>query len=109
MTEYGLCEAISNPALKKHPDEYFYMACAEVTEFSEIPAGMIQKVIPAGKYAIFTHKGKLDKLEHTMNYIFGSWLPKSGEELRDAPDLEVYDQRFIYGSTESELDIYIPI
>ncbi|MBI2520735.1 MAG: AraC family transcriptional regulator [Bdellovibrio sp.] len=30
--------------------------------------------------------------------IYGSWLPKSGAELRDAPDLEVYDQRFVPGA-----------
>ena len=58
---------------------------------------------------MFTHKGKLDTLEHTMNYIYGSWLPKSGEHLREAPDLEVYDQRIAPNSDTSELDIDIPI
>jgi AraC family transcriptional regulator len=70
---------------------------------------MIKKVVPAGRYAVFTHKGKLDKLEHTMSYIYGSWLPKSGEELREAADLEIYDERFKFGSDDSELDIYIPV
>ncbi|MEK6626643.1 MAG: AraC family transcriptional regulator [Bdellovibrionota bacterium] len=107
--DLGLCEAIADKAKKKHPDECFYMACAEVTDFSQVPSGMLKKVIPAGRYAVFTHKGKLDKLEHTMNYIFGSWLPKSGEELRDAPDLEIYDQRFVVDSESSELYIYIPV
>ena len=44
-----------------------------------------------------------------MRYIFGSWLPRSSEELREAPDLELYGHRFVYGSDESELDIYIPM
>jgi AraC family transcriptional regulator len=44
-----------------------------------------------------------------MNYIYGSWLARSGEELRDAPEIEVYDERFILDSDDSELDIYIPI
>lgn len=107
--DLGLCEAIADKAKKKHPDECFYMVCTEVKDFNEVPSGMLKKVIPAGRYAVFTHKGKIDKLEHTMNYIFGSWLPKSGEELRDAPDLEIYDQRFVADSENSELDIYIPV
>ncbi len=94
---------------KKHPDECFYIACAEVESFDVIPEGMMTKVIPPGKYAIFTHKGQLEKLQHTMNYIYGAWLAKSGQKLREAPDLEIYDERFKFGSVDSELDIYIPI
>lgn len=107
--DIGLCEAIVSPAIKRHPDESFYMAGTQVDQMNDIPHGMTAKTVPAGRYAVFTHKGKLDKLEHTMNYIFASWLPKSGEELRDAPELEIYDERFKYGSDDSELDIYIPV
>ena len=94
---------------KSHPDECFYLAGAEVTSTADIPDGMMAMTIPAGKYAVFTHKGALDKLGFTMKYIYGSWLPKSGEKLRDAPDLEIYDQRFKPDSEDSELDICIPI
>jgi len=107
--DIGLCEGISDESKKSHPDECFYMACAEVDSFESVPEGMVTKVVPAGRYAVFTHKGKLDTFEHTMGYIFGSWLPKSGEELREAPDLEVYDERFCFGADNSEVDIYIPI
>jgi hypothetical protein len=34
---------------------------------------------------------------------------RAAESPREAPDLEVYDQRFKYGSDDSELDIYIPV
>ncbi len=105
----GLCECINDKSKKNHPDECFYIAGAEVTDFKSIPEGMVQKTVPAGRYAVFTHKGKLDKLEFTMSYIYGSWLPKSGEELREAPDLEVYDERFKLDSDDSEVDLYVPI
>jgi len=105
----GLCQAIPDDQ-PKHPEECLYVACTEVTAFDSVPEGMSAHVIPAGRYAVFTHKGKLDQsLEHTYNYIYGSWLPRSGEELRDAPDLELYDERFKFGSDDSEVDIYIPI
>lgn len=105
----GVCEAITLPATKRHPDEFFYTAGVEVTRLENIPKGMIAKEILAGKYAVFTHKGKLEKLQHTIDYIYSSWLSRSGNELRDAPDLEVYDDRFKPDSDESEFDLYIPI
>lgn len=106
--DFGVCLPVDTQN-KNHPDECLYMACAEVSDFDQIPSGMVKKQIPAGEYAVFTHKGKLDKLDHTMNYIYGAWLPKSGRKLREAPDLELYDQRFNTESESSEFDIYIPI
>lgn len=107
--DIGLCEAITDEKIKTHADECFYMACTEVESFDNLPAGMVAKEIPGGRYAVFIHKGKLDNLEQTMSYIYGSWLPKSGEELRDAPDLEVYGPRFKFGDEGSELEIFIPV
>lgn len=85
------------------------MAGTEVSEPADVPAGMTLKRVPAGRYAVFTHKGKIDRIEHTMNYIFGAWLPRSGEELREAPDLEVYGKKFKFGSDDSELEIFVPV
>ncbi len=91
------------------PDECMYMAATEVTEFVDVPKGMEAFTIPAGEYAVFTHKGALENFEHTMNYIYGSWLPKSGKKLRHAPDMEWYDQRFKLNEADSEIDVYIPV
>lgn len=106
--DFGVCLPIEDKH-KSHPDECLYLACAEVQNFNSVPDGMIIRVIPTGEYAVFTHVGQLDKLDHTMNYIYGSWLPKSGKKLREAPDLELYDSRFNPNSDKSEFDIYIPI
>ncbi len=70
---------------------------------------MTSMKVPAGRYAVFTHKGKVELIGHTMNYIYGFWLPGSGVELREAPDLEIYDERFNPHSDNSELDIWIPV
>jgi AraC family transcriptional regulator len=106
---YGLVEGLPEGESKSHPDEMFYIACAEVTKVDSLPPGMIQRVVPAGKYASFTHKGKLDALDQTMIFIYRTWLPKSGVKLRKAPHLELYDQRFAPGSDKSEFDILLPI
>jgi AraC family transcriptional regulator len=106
---FGLVEMLPEGEDKSHIDEMFYIACAEVSNFDAVPPGMIHRVIPMGRYACFSHKGKLDRLEHTMNFIHGSWVPKSNVRLREAPELELYDERFIPDSDNSEFDILLPI
>ncbi len=105
---FGVVEQLRDSE-KSHKDEMYYIAAAEVVEIDSVPAGMISRVIPAGKYASFTHIGKLDGLGKTMNFIYGDWLPKSGVQLRHAPHLELYDRRFIPDSDKSEFDILLPV
>lgn len=105
----GLVEMLPENAGKGPSDELFYIACTAVSEIDSVPPGMIRRVIPAGRYASFTHKGKLTGLEQTMNFIYRSWLPKGEVQLRDAPHLEWYDQRFNPGSDQSEFDILLPV
>ncbi|PWU21794.1 MAG: hypothetical protein C5B49_02040 [Bdellovibrio sp.] len=104
----GLVESLPD-SKKSHADEFWYLAGSEVDDFSAVPEGMVTRTAPAGRYAVFTHRGTVAKLEHTLRYIFGSWLPKSGEELRDAPTLSCRGKDFKPGSEESVMEIYIPI
>ncbi|MDD2237751.1 MAG: AraC family transcriptional regulator [Kiritimatiellae bacterium] len=71
-------------------DKLRYDACitmkAEVQPEGE--AGV--QTIPGGRYAIFMHKGSYDTLLETYGFIFGQWLPESGEKLRDFPSFEKY-------------------
>lgn len=46
--------------------------------------------IAGGEYAIVLHKGPYQTLGTTYDRIFGSWLPKSGREVRDLPAFEIY-------------------
>jgi len=109
-TKANLGVSFPIPAKEKpHPEEQYYIAGTEVKNFDHVPAGMDTLVIPAGDYAVFTHKGEINKIEQTMNYIYGIWLPSSGKKLRVAPDMEYYDERFKMNDPDSELDIYVPI
>lgn len=70
---------------------------------------MVGKVVPSSRYAVYTHKGSGESLRETYDYIYGSWLPKSGYEINGIKyDFELYDERFD-NSPSSEMDIYIPI
>jgi AraC family transcriptional regulator len=106
---WGLVEMLPNDANKSHPDEMFYIAAAEVADLSSVPEGMLRRIVPAGRYALFTHVGSLDGLARTMIQIYSQWLPKSGVQLRNAPHLERYDSRFDPRSDKSEFDILLPV
>jgi AraC family transcriptional regulator len=103
---FGVVEHLPGSASE---GEMFYIACVEVANFDSVPKGMVHRAIPAGRFAVFTHKGKLDRIGQTMDAIYKDWLPKSGLKRRQAADLELYDQRFDPHSEESEFDIMVPI
>jgi AraC family transcriptional regulator len=46
--------------------------------------------LPAGRYAVVTHRGPYENLSKTYQRVYGGWLPRSGYELRDAPAFEQY-------------------
>jgi predicted transcriptional regulator YdeE/DNA-binding transcriptional MerR regulator len=104
---YGAC--FSNPGGAKE-GEFEYIACIEVSDASQVPSGMVARDIPAYKYAVFTHCGKLDTLQDTYKYIYETGLSRSGLEVHpDKFDMELYDDRFIPDSDESEFDILVAI
>lgn len=97
--------------ISKEDDEinYTYYFCVEVTKFDNIPEGMVKKVIPQAKYAVFTYDAKNntlngDKISQPIyDYIDGIWLPNSGFELSETSDYEVISER------ENRIDYYISI
>ncbi|MCP4325726.1 MAG: AraC family transcriptional regulator [Alteromonadales bacterium] len=86
-------------------------ACLEIdfdiSSFSELQ----KQTIAGGKYAVFLHIGSYDKLQNAYSYIFGEWLAKSSEELRDEPTFEVYSKcEYMHSNPEKlETHIYLPI
>jgi len=100
---YGVCSDA------KDTGEFAYTAGREVSSLSDIPDGMVALTVPAAKYAVFTHKGKLETLAQTYELIYKTWLPESGYEATGELDFECYDERFNYGAEDSILDIYVAI
>ncbi|WP_321340671.1 AraC family transcriptional regulator [uncultured Cohaesibacter sp.] len=104
---YGLCWA---PQEKEtFSDNFHYTAALKVPDNAPVPNGMEKINVPAQEYAIFTHKGTLDTLTTTNDYIWKTWLPKAGFELADAPDIEVYGSKWDPSQDSGEIEIYVPI
>jgi len=99
---YGVCEYMPNI---EDDSEFTYFAGVEVKQFLHVYQGLINKMIPLSKYAVFAHKGPLSQLKDTYNYIYGTWLASSSYELAEIDTLEVYN----LNSNEPIFDIYIPL
>ena len=54
------------------------------------PEGLETCVLPAGRYAILTHKGPYGELAKAYQWFFGPWLAGSGESAGPAPAVERY-------------------
>lgn len=104
-TTFGIIIPDINAAEK---DDINYLASVQVDSFNSIPKFMTGYEVSSGYYAVFTHKVAVNKIMETYRYIYGTWLPRSKNELIiDAPNIEVYDDRYYNGSRE--IDIYIAI
>ena len=89
--------------------KFFYMPAIQVETLDEIPLEMTAKIIPASKYAVFTHKGYAHTVSDTITAAYDSWLAEAGLTAGRSYDFEYYDDRFIPDSELSEIDVYIPV
>jgi len=105
----GVCAAQHPDIGKRDGDAFTYIAGLPVTSLDDIPPGMVATKLLASRYAVFTHKGPLADLPHTISYIWGTWVPKGECKRREIADFELYDDRFDPESESSEFDIYVPI
>ncbi len=66
---------------------YYYIAAA--TD-APAPEGLTDIIIPACTWAIFSGSGVPSSIQDLMKRIYSEWLPSSGYEWDNAPDIEVY-------------------
>lgn len=104
---YGICQEIFEHGLLQ--DSFKYFAAVEVAANTPVPLGMELIYLPEQKYAVFCHTSGLKSLQKTTQYIWGTWLPKSGYKLAPASDLEVYPADFNPESPNASLEIWVPL
>ncbi|MFD0749802.1 GyrI-like domain-containing protein [Mucilaginibacter calamicampi] len=93
----------------KPTNEFEKWAGVEVSDGSDQPNGMERLTIPAGLYAVFTHRGPASAGPQTYQYIFGVWLPGSEYEIDERPHFALMDEKYKHEQPDSEEDIYIPV
>jgi AraC family transcriptional regulator len=86
-----------------------YVCGVEVTDFAGLPSDLDRLRIPAHRYAVFRHVDHISTIRRTMSTIWNRWLPESGYEAADAPNLERYDESFDPDTGTGGLEIWIPV
>ncbi len=93
-----------------HDGEYTFLLGAKVTFDADVPAGMVSRKIPAGKFAVFTsEKGPAPQVVPALWMKINS-LPKSavGGDRTYRADFEIYDERAT-DPQNLQMDAYIGI
>ena len=93
----------------KPTNEFEKWAGVEVKDNADQPHDIELLTIPAGQYAVFTHRGPASEGPQTYQYIFGVWLPTSDYIIDDRPHFALMDERYKHEQVDSEEDIYIPV
>jgi len=104
----GTCYGVVRQ-IKADTDQLEYYAAVEVNKIKLLPKNMVSIDIPLSNYAKFTHRGEVKYVDNTVNYIYSSWLLKSGKSHTSGIDLEVYDHQYDPVSENSVMYYAIPI
>jgi predicted transcriptional regulator YdeE len=89
--------------------DYTHILGAKVKDgTSDVPAGMVEKVIPAGRYAVFTSaRGPVaDVVVATWKQIWTYYQSGQNGKRAYKADFELYDQRAA-NPADAQVDIYI--
>jgi AraC family transcriptional regulator len=72
--------------------------------------GIVEKIIPGGRCAVYRYIGTDDAIGAIAEYLYAKWLPQSGEALRDYP-LFLQRVRFFPEVPEDEtvFDLFLPL
>lgn len=73
-----------------------------IPEQLTLKGDVIEKRLPAGRYAVALHKGSRENISDTVYALYRDWLPTSGEELADLPCIFCY-YNFDHEVAETEL------
>jgi AraC family transcriptional regulator len=93
------------------PEDFRFELCA-VTNRDVAPNdnGVEAKTLPAGRCALLRHVGSDATLRSAFAFLYGEWLPASGEEPRDFPPF--LERVAFYPEVpehEAITDIYLPL
>lgn len=99
-----------DPELVATEDYRFDLCAATSRPVSENVHGVVEGVIEGGRCAVLRHTGSDDGLAAAVRWLYGDWLPRSGEVLRDFP-LYLQRVRFFPEVPEHEAvsDIFLPL
>ena len=92
------------------PDQLHSEAGLVVPERAQLPAGLVEERIPAGKYACTVHIGPYEHLGETWARFMGEWLPANGHRVGAGASFEIYKNTPMTTPKDDLVtELYIPI
>ncbi|MDZ4859237.1 MAG: GyrI-like domain-containing protein [Candidatus Hydrogenedentes bacterium] len=86
-----------------------YLSGVEVSGLSGLPEDFCNIMVPAAKYAVFTHQGDVSAIPETIQRIWSEWAPRSGREIAQTPSFERYGENFDAKAGAGDVEIWIPV
>ncbi len=92
------------------PEAYRIDLCAATDRAIGPDEPVVEGLIPGGRCAVLRVVGDTHDLEPAARFLYGTWLPQSGAQLRDVP---LYCQRVRFfpdvPANEAVADLFLPI
>ena len=86
-------------------DQWAYYISAASTQ--PVPEGMTEYMVPACTWAIFPGCGAMPNgIQELEKRVVSEWLPGSGYEYADAPDIEVYLEP---NPVNAKFEVWVPV
>lgn len=90
--------------------EFDYLTGVETADSANDPNGPDEVLLPAGRYAVFTHDAPISKIAETIDGIWSKWAPDCELKLATgAPCFERYTERFDPSTGLGAVEIWVPL
>jgi AraC family transcriptional regulator len=86
-----------------------YLTGVEVDSFSALPEAMGKMRISEQYYAVFLHRDHISTIKKTWELILHDWIPRSGVQVVEKPNFELYEEPFNPETGLGGVEIYIAV
>jgi len=100
---YGVCHSFGDDG------SFGYLCGMQLAKGETQPEGLTGVTVPAGNYAKFVFPVHISQMPLQWDRIMGEWLPGSGYEMTDGPNVEFYSPAFNGVTGEGGFEIWIPV
>jgi AraC family transcriptional regulator len=88
---------------------YYYLAAGGL-DSGEEPAALVTKTVPGGTYACFGFRGFPEDIDLILDYIFQTWLPRTGKSRIPANVIVSYDLETVpVQKAELQQTVYVAV
>lgn len=88
---------------------FTYLAAIDASACPSLPGDFSRRALPAGKWAVFTHRGYLRDIPKSYEFIFGAWFTKSDWQSAPAEHFEYRGPGYKGDFPDSVTEIWIPL